>query len=454
MDKIIIIDNDISTCSLLTFALEKFYEVQATTDLEMGLDIIKKENIDLILLDSKISNGNEIDILENIKKLNKDILIMMMTDSDLILSIEDIKKGIYSYLTKPINLEEVYMMIKHALEFQKMNEKIEYFSKEIKNKYQHQGMIGKTTEMQKVYSLIEKLKNVDTGVLITGESGTGKELVAKAIHFSGKRKNHKFVEINCAAIPDGLLEEEFFGYKKGTFTNAINDKIGKFQYADKGTIFLDEIGDMSLNLQSKLLRVLQEKAIIPLGSNKIINTDIRIISATNKDLRKLVEEGKFRRDLYFRLNVVEINLPPLRKRKEDIPLLIKYFLNHYNKEMKKMVKGIDKEVEDILMEYDYPGNIRELSNIVECGVLLSQNDIIDKECLPVRFEEIKKQEAEKNEYIINGKDLTKMTLKEAERVLIEVCLNKNDGHKRKTAEVLGISERGLRNKIIEYELEK
>ncbi|WP_300361936.1 sigma-54 dependent transcriptional regulator [Fusobacterium sp.] len=454
MDRIIVIDNEISICSLLTFALEKFYDVQATTDLEMGLDIIRKESINLILLDSKIINETRMDILEEIKKINKDILIMMMTNSDLILSVEDIKKGIYSYLTKPINLEEVYMVIKQALEFQKMNEKIEYFGKELKSNYQHKGMIGKTTEMQKVYSLIEKLKDVDTGVLITGESGTGKELVAKAIHFSGKRKNHKFVEINCAAIPDSLLEEEFFGYKKGTFTNAINDKVGKFQYADKGTIFLDEIGDMSLNLQSKLLRVLQEKSIVPLGSNKIVNTDVRIISATNKDLKKLVDEGKFRKDLYFRLNVIEINLPPLRERKEDIPLLIKYFLNYYNKEMRKTVKWIDKEVEKILMDYEYPGNIRELSNIIECGVLLSQKDLISLECLPSRLQEVIKEENRENSFIVEGKDLTKLTLREAEKILIKVCLDKNDGHKRKTAEMLGISERGLRNKIIEYELEK
>lgn len=454
MEKIIIIDDEISICSLLTFALEKKYDVQATTDLEMGLDIIKKESIDLVLMDLNINNKNGIIILEEIKKINKSISVIIMTDSNSLLSVEAMKKGAYSYLSKPINLEEVYMLVKQALELQKMNEKIEYLSKELQSKYQYEGIIGKTAEMQRIYSLIDKLKNVDTGVLIRGESGTGKELIAKAIHFSGNRKNYKFVEINCAAIPDGLLEEEFFGYKKGTFTNAISDKIGKFQYADKGTIFLDEIGDMSLNLQSKLLRVLQEKSITPLGSNEVIKSDVRIISATNKNLKKLVEEGKFRKDLYFRLNVIEINLPPLRDRKQDIPLLIKYFLNRYNKEMKKTVKGIDKKAEKILMNYDYPGNIRELSNIIECGVLLSQDNLIKTDCLPSRLsEEEKNIDNLKKELIIDGKDLTEMTLKEVEKILIKICLEKNNGHKRKTAEMLGISERGLRNKIIEYELE-
>ena len=454
MEKIIIIDDEISICSLLTFALEKKYDVQATTDVEMGLEIIKKESIDLVLMDLNINNKNGIIILEEMKKINKNILVIIMTDSNSLLSVEAMKKGAYNYLSKPINLEEVYRLVRQALEFKKMNEKIEYLSKELQSKYQYEGIIGKTDEMQRIYSLVDKLKNVDTGVLIRGESGTGKELIAKAIHFSGNRKNYKFVEINCAAIPDGLLEEEFFGYKKGTFTNAISDKVGKFQYADKGTIFLDEIGDMSLNLQSKLLRVLQEKSITPLGSNEIIKSDVRIISATNKDLKKLVEEGKFRKDLYFRLNIIEINLPPLRDRKEDIPLLIKYFLNRYNKEMKKTVKGIDKKVERILMNYDYPGNIRELSNIIECGVLLSQDNLIKIDCLPSRLsEEEKGIDNLRKELIVDGKDLTEMTLKEAEKILIKVCLEKNKGHKRKTAEMLGISERGLRNKIIEYELE-
>ena len=300
MEKIIIIDDEISICSSLTFALEDSYDVQATTDPSLGIEIIKKENINLVLLDLKIGDVDGLEVLEEIKKINKDIVVIIMTAYGSIMSsVEAMKKGAYTYLTKPMNLEELYMIVKKALEFQKMNEKIEYLSKELQNKYQFEGIIGKTEGMKRIFSLIDKLKDVDTGVMITGESGTGKELVARAIHFSGKRKDNKFVEVNCAAIPEGLLEEEFFGHKKGTFTNAVSDKIGKFQYANKGTIFLDEIGDMSLSLQSKLLRVLQEKSFIPLGANEPIETDVRIIAATNRDLKKMVEEGTFRRDLIF-----------------------------------------------------------------------------------------------------------------------------------------------------------
>ena len=454
MEKIIIIDDEISICSSLTFALEDSYDVQATTDPSLGIEIIKKENINLVLLDLKIGDVDGLEVLEEIKKINKDIVVIIMTAYGSIMSsVEAMKKGAYTYLTKPMNLEELYMIVKKALEFQKMNEKIEYLSKELQNKYQFEGIIGKTEGMKRIFSLIDKLKDVDTGVMITGESGTGKELVARAIHFSGKRKDNKFVEVNCAAIPEGLLEEEFFGHKKGTFTNAVSDKIGKFQYANKGTIFLDEIGDMSLSLQSKLLRVLQEKSFIPLGANEPIETDVRIIAATNRDLKKMVEEGTFRRDLYFRLNIVEIKIPPLRERKQDLPLLFKHFIEIYNKEMGKNIKGLDRRCEKILMNYDYPGNVRELSNIIECGVLLSQKDTIELDCLPSQLTDMGIGTINTTDKIIlEGKDLTEMTLKEAEKVLIEVCLRKNNGHKRQTAEMLGISERGLRNKINEYEL--
>ena len=454
MEKIIIIDDEISICSSLTFALEDSYDVQATTDPSLGIEIIKKENINLVLLDLKIGDVDGLEVLEEIKKINKDIVVIIMTAYGSIMSsVEAMKKGAYTYLTKPMNLEELYMIVKKALEFQKMNEKIEYLSKELQNKYQFEGIIGKTEGMKRIFSLIDKLKDVDTGVMITGESGTGKELVARAIHFSGKRKDNKFVEVNCAAIPEGLLEEEFFGHKKGTFTNAVSDKIGKFQYANKGTIFLDEIGDMSLSLQSKLLRVLQEKSFIPLGANEPIETDVRIIAATNRDLKKMVEEGTFRRDLYFRLNIVEIKIPPLRERKQDLPLLFKHFIEIYNKEMGKNIKGLDRRCEKILMNYDYPGNVRELSNIIECGVLLSQNDTIELDCLPSQLTDMGIGTINTTDKIIlEGKDLREMTLKEAEKVLIEVCLRKNNGHKRQTAEMLGISERGLRNKINEYEL--
>ncbi|MFK4785950.1 sigma-54-dependent transcriptional regulator [Fusobacterium sp. MFO224] len=458
MKKILIIDDEKYICSSLTYALEDKYKIKATTEPEEGINIIKNLPIDLVLLDLKIGEVDGLELLGEIKKINEKIVVIIMTAYGSIMSsVDAMKKGAYTYLTKPLNIEELYITIEQALNFKDLNEKVEYLNEELKNKYEYRGIIGKSKSMKEIFSFIERLKDVDTGVLISGESGTGKELVARAIHFSGKRKDKNFVEVNCAAIPEGLLEEEFFGHKKGTFTNAIADKIGKFQYADQGTIFLDEIGDMSLGLQSKLLRVLQDKKFIPLGSNEIITTDVRIISATNKDLKKMVEEGKFRRDLYFRLNIVEVKLSPLRERKDDLSLLIKHFIELYNKEMDKNIIGLTSEAKRVLLDYNYPGNIRELSNIIERGVILAVDEKIDVDSLPYNvIEKVKEKEKYKNNFsdedIDELENLLGLTLKDAERILIKKCLDKNKGHRKNTAEMLGISERGLRNKIKEYEL--
>lgn len=457
MKKILIIDDEKYICSSLTYALEDKYKIKATMDPEEGIEIIKNSQIDLVLLDLKIGEVDGLKLLDEIKEIDEKIVVIIMTAYGSIMSsVDAMKKGAHTYLTKPLNLEELYITVEQALNYRELNKKVEYLSEELKNKYEYKGIIGKSKAMREIFSLIERLKDIDTGVLISGESGTGKELVARAIHFSGKRRNKNFVEVNCAAIPEGLLEEEFFGHKKGTFTNAIADKVGKFQYADGGTIFLDEIGDMSLTLQSKLLRVLQDKKFIPLGSNEVVSTDVRIISATNKDLKKMVKDGMFRRDLYFRLNILEIKIPPLRERRDDLPLLFQYFIKVYNKEMDKNISGLTTQAKKFLLDYTYPGNVRELSNIIERGVILASKDKIDSESLPYNVLEGIKKKGRENKFTsddINELDnLLGLTLKDAERILIKKCLNKNNGHKKNTAEMLGISERGLRNKIKEYEL--
>jgi len=448
--KVMIIDDEISICDSLEFALEDKYEVMFTTNPYEGLEKIKENNIDVVLLDLKIGSVNGVDILEKIKEYDKSISVIMMTAyGSIVSSVDAIKKGAFTYLTKPLNLEELYVSIEQTLEIRDLSKKVEYLSKELENKNNYQGIIGKSESMKNVFSLVEKLKDVDLGVMITGESGTGKELIAKAIHYSGKRKDNNFVEINCAAIPESLLEEEFFGHKKGTFTNAIADKVGKFEFADKGTIFLDEIGDMTLKLQGKLLRVLQEKKFNPLGSNETIETNVRVIAATNKNLKQLIQEGKFREDLYFRLNVVEIDLPPLREKRTDLPLLFDYFINKCNGEMNREIKGISKEAEKILLSYDYPGNVRELLNIMEHSILFSQGDIIDVDSLPKRLKCNELVEDELNKEI---KSLSNLTLKDIEKIIIKKRLEENNGKKKITAESLGISDKGLRNKIAEYDL--
>lgn len=447
--RILIIDDEKNICSSLTYALEDQYAVFSATNPDEGLEIINNEKVDLVLLDLRIGKANGLEVLEEIKRIDKKIVVIMMTAFGTIKStVEAIKNGAFTYLTKPLNIEELLVTIAKGLEYQALNEKVEHLNNELKEKYSYKGIIGESPAIQNIFELIDKLKDVDTNVLITGESGTGKELVARAIHYGGIRSKENFVEINCAAIPDGLLESELFGHRKGAFTGADKDKTGKFEYANKGTILLDEIGDMSLNLQSKLLRVLEQREYSPLGSNEVLKLNARVIASTNKDLRQLMKEKKFRDDLYFRLSVVEINIPPLRERRQDLPLLIAYLLKRYNDKLGKQVKKLSPEVEEILLNYSYPGNVRELANIIEHAVLLAKDDTIVLGALPdkVKTDKLKSSSGDGVDSLVG------LSLREVERLIIKKYLELNQGNRKITAQMLGISERGLRNKIKEYDL--
>jgi len=450
-NNILIIDDEIGICTSLTFALEDKYNVTSATSPIDGIRLMKEVCFSLCLLDLKIGEYNGLDVLDELKQIDKNLIIIIMTAYGTInSSVQAMKKGAFTYLTKPINLDELYVTIEQALEYQQLNAKVEYLSQELENKYSYNGIIGKSPLMQNVFKIIDKLKDVDTNVVITGESGTGKELVARAIHFSGKRKRERFVEVNCAAIPEGLLESELFGHKKGSFTGAVKDEQGKFEFADNGTVFLDEIGDIPFALQAKLLRVLQEKEYTPVGSNDKKKLNIRVISATNKDLKAMVRQGEFRQDLYFRLNVIEINLPPLRDRKQDLPLLFNHFIKLHNKELNKDIKGLSKEAERVLFNYNYPGNVREISNIFEYAMVLSNGTIIECDDLP---EEVKQHKAGNTiKDSVFAEDIIGLKLREIEKIVIKASLIKNEGHRKATAEMLGISEKGLRNKIAEYQI--
>lgn len=455
-EKILIIDDEADICSSLCFLLEDKYEVKSTVNPALGLAMIQRETFHLVLLDLKIGTVDGINVLGEIKKIDASIQVIIMTAfGSIVSSVDAIKKGAYTYLTKPLNLVELEEAVEEALNFRKSRETVEYGGV-LDERCVYQGIIGQSPSMKKIFELIDKLKDVDTSVVITGESGTGKELVAKAIHEAGRRRQGNFVEINCAAIPESLLEEELFGHKKGTFTGAMADKIGKFEYANNGTIFLDEIGDMPVSLQAKLLRVLQQREYTPLGGHQKVRLNIRVIAATHQDLKKMVEDGRFRQDLYFRLNVVEINLPSLRDRRQDLPLLFAHFLMQYNKEMSKQVKGFSKEAETCLLGYDYPGNVREMSNIIECAVLLAREDVIEVENLPVEVRANKTDLTDTLDLALGARlgteSLVGLTLQEAERKLISAALVLNKGHRKATAAMLGISERGLRNKINDYGL--
>lgn len=448
---ILIIDDELGICTSLTLALEDRYNVKAATNPIEALKYLSEECFNVCLLDLKIGEHDGLEVLEKLKKIDKNLIIIIMTAYGSInSSVEAIKKGAYTYLTKPLNVNELYVVIAQALEYQELNQKVEYLSQELENKYVYNGIIGKSASMQNVFKLIDKLKDVDTNVVITGESGTGKELVARALHFSGKRKKERFEEVNCAAIPEGLLEEELFGHKRGSFTGAVEDKLGKFEVANNGTIFLDEIGDMPFSLQAKLLRVLQQKEYTPIGSNEKRKLNIRVIAATNKDLKAMIEKGEFRQDLYFRLNVVDIYLPPLKDKKQDLPLLFNSFIQQHNKELNKSIKGLSKEAERKLLDYNYPGNIRELSNILEYAMVLSNGEIIEISDLPGEVRHYEGSLVGNDKMF--AEDLIGLTLKEIEKRIIRASLIRNGWHKKATADMLGISEKGLRNKINEYGL--
>ncbi|WP_312700962.1 sigma-54 dependent transcriptional regulator [Sedimentibacter sp.] len=449
---VLIIDDEPGICASLKLALKNDYNVLSYNNPYEALDLIEKQNFTVVLLDLKIGADNGLCILKKIKEVDPNAVVIMMTAYGSIgTSVEAMKNGAFNYLTKPLNIDELMIHIKQAVEFYKLNEQVSFLSEELRKKRFYDEIIGESEPMQHVYMLIDKLKNIDTNVLITGESGTGKEIVAKAIHESGKRSNERYIIVNCAAIPENLLELELFGCKKGAFTGAVSDHKGKFELADKGTIFLDEIGDMPIGLQSKLLRVLQSKEFTPLGSSNVRNTDVRIIAATNRNLMELIEAGDFRQDLYYRINVMEIKMPALRDRISDIPFLCSHFINLFSKNMNKSIKGLTKEATEVLLNYDFPGNVRQLANILEHAAIINSSGIIDVKDLPdeIVFRKLAKNkktdyEREIDEY------LAETSLKEIEKRAVGVTLDKNSGRRDQTAKDLGISKRGLLNKINEY----
>ena len=370
-----IIDDEQGICSSLKFALQKNYRIETFNEAESAIEKIKSGNVcDLILIDLKLGNGTDgITAMKTIKKTDPSIVVIIMTAfASIETTVQAMKSGAYTYLSKPLNLDELYVVLSKALEYKALEDEVRYLSEQLGSDNTRDLIIGNSPEMKKVFQLIDMIKNVDANVLIAGESGTGKELVATQIHSSGKRAKQHFVVVNCAAIPENLLEAEFFGSKKGSYTGSTQDVKGKFEIADKGTLFLDEIGDMPLNLQGKLLRAIQDKEFTPIGATEALTSDARVIAATNRNLTKLIAEKKFREDLYYRLNVVSIVVPTLRERREDIPLLCNFFREKYSREMNKRVTSIDSSAMEVLKNYDYPGNVRQLANIMEYACIVNK----------------------------------------------------------------------------------
>lgn len=455
--RVLLVDDENSICTFLSIALEDEFDVLSANNSEQVFDILKRHKVHLIVLDLMLGEENGLDILSEVRGRYPEIAVIMMTAyGDISTSVEAIKRGASHYLCKPVNIDELMLYARQALELQHLSRRVESLSSELVELEQRAyfgNIVGKSAPMQKVYQMIDRVKDVDTSVIISGESGTGKELVARAIHRSGNRAKENFVSVNCAAIPEGLLEEEFFGHVKGSFTGAISDKKGKLELADHGTLFLDEVGDMPLNLQGKLLRVLQEKEMTPIGGVTNKKIDVRVICATNRDLTAMVREGSFRSDLYYRLHVVNIHVPPLRERKQDIPDLCRSIIKRLSTEMKRDIHGFTPEAERLLMKYHYPGNVRELINMLEYACILCSGDRIDTVDLP---------EAIHNEQGLETSNLTPaqavekylkgMSIRDVEKLMVECALAENPQSRRAAARQLGISERSLFYKIQEFKL--
>ena len=454
--QVLVIDDEQSICISLQFALEDDYQITTSFDADEALAIVERRSVDMILLDLRLGGSSGLDLLQKIKRISPSVTVIIMTAyASIESSIEAIKRGAYYYIEKPINIDELHVLMMRAMEFRSMSSKLETLNEELEHRRGFESFIGRSKSMQRVFSMIERIKNIDSSVLIMGESGTGKELVARSIHSSGKRKNGPFEVVNCAAIPEALLESELFGYEKGAFTGATQRKLGKWTAANGGTLFLDEISEMPLPLQAKLLRVIQEREITPLGSNSKIALDVRILSATNKNLEQMVLEGTFREDLYFRLNVIPISVPPLRERKEDLPLLIDFFVKKYCQQMKRSSLTFSPQARNLLLEYHYPGNVRELGNIIEYTVALSMKDEITEEDLPknVREQNLQFLHMRQSDELKRFVQIPiGLSLKDVEKMVIQATLEECKGHRQKTAAILQISERSLRDKIKLYSI--
>ncbi len=383
MFKVLVVDDDGGLRMTVTHALgEANYLVDQAFDGEDAVNKVRAGSYSLVLLDVNMPRMNGLEALKQIKTYDPSIIVIMLTAyANIRDAIEATKEGAYNYLEKPVKADNLVYMIDRALKAQSMVKSV-HLSAPVVSLPGGSIFVGQNSEMKKIFNVIDKLSRVETAVLIRGESGTGKELVANAVHFNGPRKDERFVTVNCSAIPENLIESEFFGHEKGAFTGADSRKIGKFQYADGGTLFLDEIGDVSPAMQVKLLRVLQEKKFTPVGSNREIEVNVRIIAATNRHLEEMIKNGQFREDLFYRLNVLPIYLPPLRERKDDIDPLSVHFINKFNTLHRKNITGISEEAMKLLKSYNWPGNIRELENVIERSFVIESSNEITPSSLP------------------------------------------------------------------------
>lgn len=454
--KILVVDDEQSIREFLEIMLKKEgYEVICVEDGQKAIDILKKKAFDLVISDLQMPHVTGDQLLHHVSLNYPDLTFIVITAFGTTESaVEVMKKGAYDYITKPFKIDEVRLNIANALKSQRLEVENRTLKRELQKEFTFENLIGNSDNMHRVYNVIERVSKSPTNILITGESGTGKEMVAKAIHYNGFLKDKPFVTVNCGAIPESLMESEMFGHKKGSFTGAISDKVGLFEVADGGTLFLDEVGELPLSIQVKLLRAIQERVIRRVGATNDIKVDVRIIAATNRNLEDMVKKDIFREDLYYRLNVILIDVPPLRERREDIPLLVDFFLKKYNERLMKSVQGVSDEAMASLKKYDYPGNVRELENIIERTVALEGGASILPESLPplvMTASGRKMASSQDIEITDDGIDLDNI-IGQIEKELIVKAIHKTNGVKKKAAKLLGITFRSMRYRVRKYNL--
>ena len=449
--QILIVDDEkVQREMLAGFLNKQGYRTVAAEDGAGALERYSSGSFDLVLTDFRMPGMDGFALLKEMKRRNPEAVVVIMTAYGTVnTAVAAMKEGAYDYLTKPIDLDELLLRIQRVEREALLKRENRELKDELRRKFQVDFIVTASGKMEEALNLVGRVAPSQATVLILGESGTGKELFARAIHYASPRAGKPLVKVNCAALPETLLESELFGHEKGAFTGAVARRVGRFEQADGGSIFLDEIGDLSPALQAKLLRVLQEKEIERVGSNQTLKIDVRVIAATNRNLEEAIRKGSFREDLYYRLNVVTLTLPPLRERKEDIPILVDHFLKKYSRENKKEVASTTKEVRDLLMQHEYPGNVREIENIIERAVVLCRGNALTLQDLPLNLRE-SKAEIPRGE-LREGTSLPE-TLENLERQLVLRALERSGGIQTRAAEELGINERVLRYKMKKYKI--
>lgn len=441
---ILIIDDEKNIREGLSAALElDGYSVKLAANGAEGLALIEKGDIDLVITDLRMPGISGEEVLAKVRGESPGIPVIVLTGHGSIdTAVDAMRNGAYDFLTKPLSLDRLSLIVKRALAGRELEIRHSSLQQELDAKTSFESIIGKSTEMQRIFQMVRKAASTKAAVLITGESGTGKELIANALHNLSLRKDNPFIKVHCAALSETLLESELFGHEKGAFTGAVAQKRGRFELANTGTIFLDEIGEINQNVQIKILRVLQDKRFERVGGEETLEVDVRVIAATNRNLEEEIAQGRFREDLFYRLNVVHIQVPPLRDRKDDIPLMLNAFLDEFNRENNKSITGFDARSRSALYKYDWPGNIRQLRNCVESAVVMCSGNEITLEDLPPTV----RGAAESNVIQVP----VGITMAEAEKIIIQQNLASNQGNKTKTADILGIGRKTLHRKLEEY----